>query len=101
MSYELVGDVSEDFTGTAKHIRLEAEVDVLDYNGDVKETTRDFVISSTFVPFSGAETFVFPADSDGKVTSWGELETSRKGSANWEDVAVLTAKQAEDGEIRG
>lgn len=28
----------------------------------------------------GAETYIFPADSSGEITSWGELEGSFKGS---------------------
>jgi hypothetical protein len=36
-------------------------------------------VSAVIAPFSGPETYLFPADSDGEVTDWGELEGSYRG----------------------
>lgn len=36
-------------------------------------TGQRVVASATYVPLSGPETLVFPADSDGRVTSWTEI----------------------------
>ena len=37
------------------------------------------VVSATVAMFSGPETYIFPADSDGEITDWGELEGSYRG----------------------
>jgi hypothetical protein len=38
------------------------------------------VVSATVVPFGeGPETYIFPADSSGEITDWGELHGSYKG----------------------
>lgn len=36
-------------------------------------------VSATVVPFSGAETYIFPADESGQVIDWGELDGSYRG----------------------
>lgn len=47
---------------------------------DYSEKEHEFVVvSSAEVPFSGPETYIFPANENGKVTSWGELECSERG----------------------
>lgn len=38
-----------------------------------------YVWVSQAAPLGDWETYIFPADSDGEVTSWGELDGSRKG----------------------
>lgn len=40
---------------------------------------RYVVASATYVMFSGPETYLFPADEHGTVTSWSELPGSFKG----------------------
>jgi len=63
------------FTGTAKLWKLS---DPLDGN--------DFVVTSaTVAPYTGAETYIFPTDSDGKVLSWGELDGSYRGGLDHEE----------------
>lgn len=42
-------------------------------------------VSAVVVPYSGPETYIFPADSDGKVASWGELDGSFRGSLDHEE----------------
>lgn len=41
--------------------------------------------SATVVMFSGPETYIFPADENGEVTDWGELEGSYKGGLDHEE----------------
>lgn len=38
------------------------------------------VVSAASVPFSGPETYIFPSDANGVITSWGELRGSYRGS---------------------
>lgn len=38
------------------------------------------VVSAVRVPFSGPETYIFKADSQGKVADWAELEGSFRGA---------------------
>ena len=57
--------------------------------GDCAAT--DYVwVSAADVPFSGPETYIFPCDSGGKVTDWGEMDGSFKGSLDHER-ALLNA----------
>lgn len=43
------------------------------------------VVSATVVPFGiGPETYIFPADVDGKVIDWGELDGSFRGALDHE-----------------
>ncbi len=44
-----------------------------------KDIPTEWVIVSMY---SGAETYIFPANSDGTIESWGELEGSERGSAS-------------------
>lgn len=58
--------------------------DITGFTGDAKlyRTTDQghVVVSATVVPFGGGpETYIFPADENGKVTDWGELDGSYKG----------------------
>lgn len=99
--YEVVDDVSDRFNGVAKHIRLPEPVKVTDWDDETKLETRDFVVSAANVMLTGPETYVFPADEDGEVKSWGEVETSRKGTLDWEEIAEKTAEVASDGVIGG
>lgn len=42
--------------------------------------TKYVVVSAVNVPFSGPETYIFPADSHGKALSWLELPGSFRGA---------------------
>jgi hypothetical protein len=42
------------------------------------------VVSATVVDYSGAETYIFGADRDGRVTDWGELPGSFQGGTDHE-----------------
>lgn len=43
------------------------------------EYIEHVIVSAANVFFSGPETYIFPADKDGNILSWGELEGSYKG----------------------
>ena len=43
------------------------------------------VVSAADVPFSGPETYIFPADFTGKVTDWSELPGSQRGEVSHAD----------------
>lgn len=49
--------------------------------------TREFVVvSAAILPFSGeGETYIFPATPDGKVSDWGELPGSMRGTLDHAD----------------
>jgi hypothetical protein len=57
------------FSGSAKLYRLDPPLD-----GE-----RFVVVSATDVMRSGPETYIFPADAEGEVSSWGELAGSFRG----------------------
>jgi hypothetical protein len=67
------------FRGAAALFKLMPPMVVADYD-DTVETHEFVVVSAVNAPFSGPETYIFPADADGKVTSYGELEGSFRGS---------------------
>ena len=50
-----------------------------------------YVITSAVVAmFTGPETYIFPADADGNVIDWGEMEGSLRGTLSHE-AAILSA----------
>ena len=49
------------------------------YFSDGTAYTNYVVTSAANVPFSGPETYLFPADKDGKIINWLELEGSFRG----------------------
>lgn len=52
-----------------------------------KQPTHEIVaVSQTNAPFSGWETYIFPADEDGHITAWGELPGSRRGYISPDDL---------------
>lgn len=40
-----------------------------------------FYADRSFVPYTGMETMIFPCDSEGNVTDWGELYCDRSGQS--------------------
>lgn len=48
--------------------------------------SRYVIASTTYVSFSGYETYLFPSDKEGNVTEWGELEGSTKGNVPHEKI---------------
>lgn len=78
---EFVRDISNDddsWTGTAKLWRVSPPVRFSTLEGGTRET--EYVITSATVAiFSGPETYIFPADSEGEVMNWIELPGSYRG----------------------
>lgn len=68
----------EGFRGHAALYRLSDPVP-FGWNSDVSKTTDHVVISGADVPYSGPETYIFPANSDGEVIDWLEMEGSFRG----------------------
>ena len=65
----LVKDNLPDFTGHAALYRMEPPLD-----------GREFVIASAAnAMFIGPETYLFPADADGEVVDWVEMDGSYRG----------------------
>lgn len=62
------------------------EYEEIDYYRGIYETKKtSFVVTSaTYAMFSGPETYIFPADKDGNILSWGELDGSYRGGLNHE-----------------
>lgn len=73
----------EGFTGSAALFKLSKPV-TYGYEDEAGKTSY-VVVSSTFVPFTGPETYIFPADKDGEVLSWGELDGSFRGISDRDD----------------
>lgn len=64
----------KNFTGTAFLWKLSHPL----------ERNTYVVTSATCAMFSGPETYIFAADRNGKIKSWGELEGSFKGELDHE-----------------
>ena len=73
------------FTGTAHLYRVDPPVSWEDNEGK-KQKTNFIVVSQTNAFLIGWETYIFPADKNGKVQSWAELEGSRKGDISPDDL---------------
>jgi hypothetical protein len=65
--------------GDARLFQLSEPVE---YRGGKK--TDHVVISAVEVPFSGPETYIFPADNTGAILSWCELGGSYRGGLSHE-----------------
>ncbi len=64
------------WNGDARLYKLSAPVQPY---ADVGPTDH-VIVSASDVPFSGPETFIFPADAEGNVINWGEMPGSFRGS---------------------
>lgn len=70
----------EDFTGHACLYYLDPPIEYTEYPEDRVLSTEYVIVSATIVPMQGAETYIFPCDSEGKVINWLELDGSCKGT---------------------
>jgi hypothetical protein len=59
--------------------RVSPEVTWGGWSDDVAANRSDHVVVSAVVAYSGPETFIFPADENGKVIDFGELQGSFQG----------------------
>ncbi len=76
--------IGENMRGDARLYELETPVYYSFYDLTTGESgeayTKHVLVSAADVPFSGPETYIFPADETGKVLDWGELDGSFRGS---------------------
>lgn len=79
-----------DFNGIAKLYKLSHPA----YYDDGKET--NYVIVSAISNAWAYETYIFPADEQGAVLSWGELEGSERGTDNHVHVLANAGYTVED-----
>lgn len=68
------------YRGDARLYRLSPPATT--YDGDEAEYV---IVSAADVPFSGPETYIFPAHPDGKVMNWTEMDGSFRGGLNHEE----------------
>jgi hypothetical protein len=66
------------YTGDARLYELSEPVE---YEGS---TSQFVIVSAASVAFSGPETYIFLANSEGEVTNWGELPGSFRGGFDHE-----------------
>ncbi len=76
----------DDYSGDARLFRVDPPITYASYEEvdgeyqEVKRETEYVIVSAAYVMMSGPETYIFPSDSEGNVTSWSELEGSFQGS---------------------
>lgn len=75
------------YQGFASLYRLDTPIAQTRYTdvGEEEITHEYVVVSSANVPFSGPETYIFPADKDGNVVNWSELSGSVRGDFSHEE----------------
>ncbi len=73
-----IKDMTPEFLGEARLYRVDPPLKVDPWDDESSETT-EYVISSASSVLGAPETYIFAADSEGKVTNWGELNGSEKG----------------------
>lgn len=89
------------FTGDARLYQLSTPVEYESRTDDGQATTSFVIVSATVVMFSGPETHIFPANANGEVVAWGELDGSYKGGLDHEAAlagagySIATAKAGE------
>lgn len=80
----------EGFNGVAKLYELSHPA----YYNNGEET--NYVIVSAVSNAWAHETYIFPADKNGNVLSWGELEGSERGTTSHEYVLANAGYEVED-----
>jgi hypothetical protein len=85
----------DNFTGEAKLYKVRPAVKFTRYDWHdgadrkpVEMATEYVAVSAIISPFSGAETYIFPADKDGEIISWGELDGSYRGGLDHEQALL-------------
>lgn len=72
---------ADSFQGDARLYKCDPPMQYEHWSSDDEQQETDYVIvSAVSVMFSGPETYIFPCDKDGNVTTWGELEGSFRGA---------------------
>lgn len=66
--------------------------------GWLPTVTEHVWVSGNHVPFTGPETYMFPCDSEGTVTDWGELGASQRGFIDPDRVVRETGYEVKEEE---
>lgn len=83
------------FNGAAEQKLWHVDPPVKYQDYDTTKETEYVISSATDVPFSGPETYIFPANEKGEVIHWGELSGSYKGGLD-HDEAIKNLKDEEE-----
>ena len=89
MRATLIREQLPNFVGAARLYRVEPPISLeRDWDEETKGLTTEYVVVSAVVAYSGPETYIFPADAEGNVTNWGELNGSFRGDMDHERALV-------------
>lgn len=85
MEATFVKDLPSSRTGAAQKLyALSEPYEVKDWDGNVEHVVSHVVVSAAVAMYTGAETYVFPANADGEVVDWAELDGSIRGGLDHE-----------------
>ena len=76
---QLIKDNLPNFQGHAALYKVNPPIREEGWGEEDAVQLHHYVIASAVDSMFGVETYLFPADGDGEITSWGELEGSMKG----------------------
>lgn len=81
-------DQAESARGEQQFFYLDPPMDITEDSWDDDSAVIAFapfvIVSAASVPFSGPETYIFPATFDGRIASYGELSGSYRGGLSIE-----------------
>lgn len=66
------------WTGDARQYRLSAPAR-FGWREDDSGVTEHVIVSATHAMYTGPETYIFPADAEGNLLEWSEMEGSYRG----------------------
>lgn len=77
----LIKDDLPNFNGHAALYRFDPPLQDTDWEGKPDGDPHEFVVVSAVCGWAH-ETYLFPADADGNITNWGELDGSTKNTTS-------------------
>jgi hypothetical protein len=80
-----VGVPQEGWQGDARIYRVDPPMSYYPTWEGPASLADHVVVSATTVMYTGPETYIFPADAEGKVLDWGELDGSFRGRLDHEE----------------
>ena len=85
-----MGQAPGEWRGNAKWFRVEPPLQSASYDFDseseVMHEYADVILSAAVVMFTGPETYIFPANEQGEIQSWIDLDGSQRGTLSHEKV---------------
>jgi hypothetical protein len=92
-------DVNPDARGHQKLYHVEPPTEFGSFDPESPRRTTSFVVvSKACTPYSGWETYIFPANAEGMVVDWGELPGSWSGHHSHEATLQNAGYEVQDGE---